>query len=242
MTFIPNDILVAGDIHGRWSYVSILINKKKPIIILQTGDWGWWPNFHNTRALDTGEFTGDLRRKPKWNLYGIKNKDTKIYFCDGNHENHWALRDIISHPCHGDPPRMGQDGIYYMRRSSTLKLPDGRVVMFFGGADSIDKKSRILGRDWFPEEIIMQGDLYELPLTKVDIVISHTCPVEFLEHLETYKILEPSNSALSYILHRFKPDLWYFGHYHQYKRGKYLNTNWCTLNEAPESFWWVKLD
>ena len=50
-----------------------------------------------------------------------------------------------------------------------LGLPDGRIVLFMGGADSIDKKYRKIGFDWFPEELITQKDIYELPDTHGNI-------------------------------------------------------------------------
>jgi len=231
-------ILVGGDFHGRWGPVNILLNKKRPDIFLQCGDWGWWPRFHNTKALSTGQ---DLRKRKPWNLYGLKLHDTKMYFCDGNHEDHWALKAILQQPVHGDPPEMGMKNLFYMKRGKTLTLPDGRVILFMGGADSIDKDSRMIGVDWFPDEIITQDDVYNLPDMKVDIVISHTAPNEFFSGLDTYKIHEPCMDALSYILHKYVPDLWYFGHFHQFKEGKYLDTHWTALNMVPDTGWWVKL-
>ena len=50
-----------------------LINKKKPDIILVCGDFGWWPKFYPIDKL--------------------KPQDTKIYWCPGNHEDWWDLRD-----------------------------------------------------------------------------------------------------------------------------------------------------
>jgi len=46
-----------------------------------------------------------------------------------------------------------------MPRGSTFTLPDGSVVMFFGGANSIDQEYRTFGIDWFPEEAITRERL-----------------------------------------------------------------------------------
>lgn len=238
-------VLVGGDFHGVWGPVNAVINRKRPDIFLQCGDFGWWPRFHNTTAIDTGENRWSESsgfRKPKpWDMYGLKLKDTKMYFCDGNHEDHWALKAILRQPVHGDPPEMGMNNLFYMRRGKTLTLPDGRTVLFMGGADSIDKDARTLGVDWFPEEIITQSDMMNLPDVNVDIVISHTCPLEFFSEVVTYKIVEPSNHALSYVLDHYKPDLWFFGHFHCFKKGKHNNTNWHALNMVPDSGWWIPL-
>lgn len=252
---------MAGDIHGQWSALNKLINRKNPEIILQCGDFGWWPNFHNTTSIFAGyenvdgKVEGDAwnrtvgtRRYKKWDQFGIKARDTKIYWCDGNHENHWDLkeeRNYMKAPCEMMP------NVYYMKRGSVLQLPDGRNVLFMGGADSIDKHDRTLGLDWFPEEVITQSDIGNLSDTKIDIVVSHTCPLEFhrqiLIAIKPYwgwqeKIKDPSAHALSYILSRYKPGLWYFGHFHTYATGVHFNTKWHCLNHSPESNWWVYLE
>jgi len=233
-------ILVVGDIHGMWRYINTLINKKSPDIILQCGDFGWWPKFHNTRMISSGEYeriTHDYgRREKKWNQYGIKNKNTKIYWCDGNHEDHWDIKD--------NKPGEIMPGVFYMKRGSTLKLPTGENVLFMGGADSIDKKWRTIGIDWFPEELINHSQLYDLPDEKVDIVISHTCPEEFLYGLKLIikdKTQDPCTKALSYILKKYRPKKWFFGHFHQFKQGKDEGVEWTCLNMAPEGGWWVEL-
>ena len=74
--------------------------------------------------------------------------------------------------------------IYYMRRGNVLTLQDGRNVLFMGGAHSVDKDAREPEVDWFPEEIIAERDLHNLPEDKdIDIVISHTCSNEIFEKL-----------------------------------------------------------
>ncbi len=253
-------IIIAGDVHGHWAMLNKLINKKNPKIILQCGDFGWWPKLHDTYNIYSeyedvdGKIEGDFwdrtiraRKRKKWDQFGIKAADTKIYWCDGNHEDHWDLkeeRNYMKAPCQVMP------NVYYMKRGSVLSLPDGRNVLFIGGADSVDKNQRKLGFDWFPEEVITQSDVYDLPNIKIDIVISHTCPLEFHQPILTAKvpywgwqekIKDPSAHALSYILNRYKPDLWYFGHFHIYKTGVHFNTKWVCLNESSESNWWVYL-
>jgi len=262
---MDKSIIVAGDWHGFWSPVNFLINKKNPKTILQVGDFGWWPGFHDTHMVSSGEYediSGEIigdpwqrsiarRVEKRWNQFGLKNKDTKIYFCDGNHEDHGDLvneRNYMKAPCEMMPK------VYYMKRGSTLKLKDGRTVLFMGGADSIDKRSRHIGYDWFPEELITQRDIYDLPDVNVDIVISHTCPDELYvemmarraktwdkERLQ-WKLEDPSRVALSYVLEKYKPALWYFGHFHIFVRGEFNGTTWCCLNTIGDTGWWTYLD
>ncbi len=230
-------VLVCGDIHGVWSYLNILMNRRRPDVILQCGDMGYWPNFHDVVSDGTG--------KKKWNLFGIRNRNTKVYWCDGNHENHLSLKKLGN--CSSD---LGPE-TFYMKRGSTLRLSDGRNVLFFGGARSTDRECRHIGVDWFPEETISTIDLNDLPDEEVDIVVSHTCPEEFdmggWEHttrgpVYKDKLDDPSRKALSYILEKYRPNLWYFAHFHEYKEGSYIDCKWKCLNMANHTGWWEWLE
>jgi len=214
-------IMVIGDLHMEFGRLNDLINKKKPDMILACGDFGYWPN------ISWGAPLSNIH------LQGTK----KILWCDGNHEDHWALRDRTTDEL---APR-----IIYMPRGSTYTLEDGRTIMFMGGADSIDKQWRKIGIDWFSEELITQKDLQNLPDKKVDIFITHTCASDFVYKLIRYypgKIMEPSNYALSELWKIYKPDLWFFGHFHKYLEGNLFDTKWYALS-APGfgDKWWMWL-
>lgn len=241
------DIIVTGDIHGHWGPLNQLISKKKPKIVLQGGDLGWWPRFHGypkfrTRRDDYGRWI-----KPGDN-YGIKTQGSELFFCPGNHEDWEELLLRTSVPAHlyGD--------VYYMKRGATLTLPDGRVVLFMGGAISVDKNDRTPGMNWFPQELIPYAEFYKLQeagLKKVDIVISHTCPNEFNYEVDvqlrkrpdyalwSYKFMDCSQQVLSAILEEYKPSLWYFGHFHVTAKGQHDNTKWFCLNYPGNGGrWW----
>ena len=210
-------IIICGDIHARWDKLNSLINKKQPDIILQVGDFGYYPEYKN------------------YHPHHIKNGDTKIYWCDGNHENHDKLNIIKRNEI--------RPNVFYMKRGSVLTLPNGEIVLFMGGAESIDKHLRTIGVDWFPQEVISQKDLENLPSTdtKIDIVISHTCPLEFDlgdRFKDTQKYKDCSRVALSRVLEIYKPAKWYFGHYHANIKGQYDNCKWECLNMASNTGWW----
>jgi hypothetical protein len=220
-------VIVVGDIHGEWAPLNALIAKKKPDIILQTGDFGFWPKWHNTRTI------GTVRDGKKWDQYGLKPGDTKIYWCDGNHSDHWALKDLV---------KSGnleiQPNVFYQPRGSILTLPDGRNVLFMGGADSIDKEHRKLGIDWFPDEVLTEADVYSVPDdSKIDIVISHTGTVDMcgalmkvLDPWKQQKNNDPSRLGLQFIFERFRPTFWYFGHFHMFMSGSIRGCHWTTLD------------
>jgi len=222
------DIIVAGDIHGEWGYLNKLINLKKPKIILQCGDFGWWPRMD-------------------WDCADVKNPNTEIYWCPGNHED-WDDLDKYKKQTELYPR------IHYMPRGTTHTLPDGRVVLFIGGAYSIDKNRRTVGIDWFPQEIIPASVIYRLMednVKNVDIVISHTCPAEFNHGVNKaagrmyngwhIKFEDPSQEVLSEVLHEYKPSLWYFGHFHVNASGVYEDTTWRCLNMTTNTGWWKYL-
>lgn len=212
------NIIATGDIHGRFEYLNALINKYKHRLdlVICCGDYGYWPN-HND----------DYKK--------IRTHGIPVLWCDGNHEDHWALRDRDSDEV--------SENVFYMPRGSTYKLEDGRTIMFMGGGDSIDKNARELGVDWFPEETISQTDMMNLPDVKIDIFVTHTCPTELYHIMVKYyylKDMEPSNHALSELWGIYQPDLWLFGHWHHYKEGKLGNTRWYSLScTESDSRWWT---
>lgn len=219
---LSENVIICGDIHANWAELNKLINIKRPDIILQCGDFGYWPNFE------------------KYDINKIKSKNTKIYWCDGNHENHWELKKLRKKGVVEVVPN-----VFYMKRGSVFTLPDAKNVLFVGGADSIDKRMRTVGRDWFPEEIINQSDVYNLPDLKIDVIISHTCP-EFLNKSldDGYgfngKFMDPSQVALNYVWEKYKPNLWYFGHFHVYRIIEKHNTKFTALGYAGSSQrWWI---
>lgn len=224
---LSKNILVVGDLHGDWGSLNTLINDKKPNILMQVGDFGWWPAMEVTKPVIYGH-------QKEWLLQGIKPQNSRIYWCDGNHEQH---------------PHLSQDRhltemydrVTFCSRGSTIVLPDERVVMFMGGADSIDKKQRTAGHDWFPDENISQWQLqrameYE---GRVDIIISHTCPLEFNIEGNEGKRNDSNRVALSRLLEKYKPELWYFGHWHKNKKGKHNGTYWECLDYPKHGGkWW----
>lgn len=216
-----NKIMIVGDVHGEFGELNKLINSKKPDMIIACGDFGYWPNH-------------------KCDLTTIKLQGTKLLlWVDGNHEDFWALKDRKSDEI--------VPGIIYMPRGSTYTLEDGRNILFMGGAHSIDKIYRTVGIDWFPEETINQSDMMNLPDMKIDIFITHTCPYELVPIMIKYysgKDYEPSNQALSQLWDIYKPDLWYFGHWHKYLTGTlYDKTKWTALSMSrwPNGRWWCWL-
>lgn len=253
------DVMVVGDLHGVWNRLNSLAAKHKPKVILQAGDFGWWPKFDNTTKISTGVWRRRLgesilapKMQTKWRQDGIKIRNSMLYFCPGNHED-WV--DLESYATSVNPyPIELLKNIYYMPKCSRLYLPDGRQVLFIGGAKSIDAAERAAYYDWFPQELITLDDVDALPDTNIDIVVSHTCPTEFKEQLNDgvddwrlndpywlQKFSDPSCHYLSKVLRKYDPKYWFFGHFHLCKVGRTYNTNWFALNKTGETGWWTFL-
>lgn len=236
-------ILIVGDVHGAFGYLSALINKNQDRIdmVLCCGDFGYWPGDKSPRKLKNKR--RDDSRIP-------------VYFCDGNHEDHHALRARLDPSSPTAPVPVARE-VYWMPRSSTLTLPDGRVICFLGGAKSIDKGFRREGDDWFPEEVLQPEDLENLP-ARADIVISHTAPKRLgfgRSRRSQYRPTgwestpegfdltpDPTEKLLDEAWDRLQPSLWYFGHFHQFAEGELDGVRWMSLHMAgSQQKWWTWL-
>lgn len=192
-------ILIVGDIHGYFRALDAAIKRFRPLLVLQCGDFGIWPRRSMARLAE-GFTTNDGRIVP-------------VHFCDGNHEDHQALAELRKYET---PPYELGRGVYYQPRGSTITLPDGRAVLFAGGADSIDKNMRTRGQDWFPEELLTEDDFRQFPDLHVDMVVSHAAPAsaKLPPALDSEKYPDPSRIVLDKVLQRYQPKFWYCAHYH----------------------------
>lgn len=141
----------------------------------------------------------------------------------GNHEHFEKLKH--------NPPK------HYLGRFGSYEL-GGIKFFWIGGAYSVDKKYRIEGRDWFPDEELSfaeQKACHEMYMDiKPDLVLSHDCPESVKHYFITndWK-LEPSttNLMLQVFFHIHKPKLWCHGHHHVNYRVEYEGTQFICLNE-----------
>ena len=209
-------MIIFGDIHAYWpvlnSYLRHLPENKISNVIV-CGDFGYWPKFK------------------EFDLKHINTERCKIYFCPGNHEDWWAL------PKTYEITELYKN-IFYCPFGTTLNI-ENKNLLFCGGAESIDKQHRRIGYDWFPDEIISYQDMEHLPpkSANIDIVISHTCPSFVFNKLPVAfnnKALDPSCKMLDFVHSIFRPKLWYFGHFHMYKKMNLDNTTFTCLNEIGE--------
>ena len=214
-------ILIVGDVHGNWPELNNLLNKKRPDLVLQAGDFGYFP--------DEKDKFGFHRYDPS--LF-VKTGGAPLHWCPGNHEDHKALRKLEAKHGLAKPIEVGEN-LFYQPRGSILTLPDDRNVLFMGGAFSVDWGMR---DDWCGDlELLHQEDLDRVPDVSIDIAISHTAPREFRMnkgqwHPEWDPTSDPSQDVLSRLLQKRKPKRWFFGHFHTFLEGeKYEGCKWTAL-------------
>lgn len=227
-----NKILAVGDLHCNFHQLNSLIAEQQPDIVLQCGDFGWWPHWHGKPwKKDT----------PAFDQYSLLPGSTKVHWCDGNHENHDDIYERLVHNPDG-PYEFAGPNVFYQPRGSVLQLPDGRNVVFFGGAESIDKHMRVEGATWWRGELpnsrdyaALEGNLERLGITSIDIMVTHTAPQSFLELLgftNGARVLDPTTKFLEHILEKYTPAQWYFGHFHMSEVGHTKGCAWTALGTA----------
>lgn len=210
-------VMFIGDLHGNFYHINNMIKEHSPDIIIQCGDFGIW-NENKFKNINVG--------------------NTLVYFIDGNHEDF----DYIENEIVAKNKFEIAKNVFYQPRGSYITI-NNKNILFIGGAGSIDKKFRTPGYDWWPNETISINDVENLPEVNIDIVVSHTCPKEFKKDLTLNKSFkeffgefnDPCEFLLSeFVLKKYNPKSWYFGHFHIHQKGKYENCNWTCLNTENE--------
>jgi len=219
-------IVFCGDIHAEFHAIEQLIDLTAADIIIQAGDFGIWPDCYHRVKVD---------------------RNVPVYFCRGNHENHDLLdtfpigeicnlktSERINNPILSEKRKISNynirklmrtkfphaHNIYLCNTGSILTL-NNKNILFLGGADSIDRNSRTIGKSWWPQEIFSLED-FDLVSERIkdkhiDIVVSHTAPKFIVEQLSFIeKLNDPTTKALELIFDMIKPELWIFGHFHKY--------------------------
>lgn len=196
-----------GDVHGKWTHMNFKLGAE---LILNPGV---------KRVVQLGDF-GD-------GFIGRVDYHHKLpfYWIDGNHDNH----EFLSIPQNRVNPN---PYVHYMPRG-TVEVLGGRTFLFIGGAYSIDLMMRTQGVDWWPEENITYGQIKKIldTVQKADVIVSHDCPNLFQAFPQFKDDPYGNRKLLDILLERYKPDLWFFGHYHIPKSDVYKNTRWTCLGE-----------
>lgn len=162
-------IFCAADTHGYYEWDKLLklqpyISEEDTLIIAGDAGFVW------------GKYDDKLWHRLK------KEIPCKILCVDGNHENFNKLAALEEVELYGGKAKKVTNQIYYLNRGEIFNI-EGKNILVFGGARSIDKNERIENESWWPAEIPSQFDLDKayaaLEFNHCDIhyVISHEWPL-----------------------------------------------------------------
>ena len=198
---INGPTIVVGDIHGSldWDFSKNLPDKCNIILL---GDVGIGFR-HNTLYM----LSHDL-------------KDFNLFLIRGNH----------------DDPSYWEDAPYTVGRNITF-LPDGYITingelyLIKGGGISVDKNMahRIAYETWWPEEVVdfklhtrckkVKGLLTHSGLTPTILVGKKISQPDFDGKIQEY--INKEQDLWETIIKRYKPEVWYHGHFHLHETREY---------------------
>lgn len=214
-------VYLTGDTHGDFRRIKQFCLKVKPTIddtLIILGDAGF--NYYgNYRDRNGKEYVSKL--------------PITLFCIHGNHEcRPTSLPTYIEKEHHGGTVWYEEEypNILFAKDGEIYDF-DGKKCVVIGGAYSVDKFYRLtMGWNWFPDEQPLDEikQYVEQQLSsvgnKVDVVLSHTCPVKY-EPVETFmscidqsKVDKSTEIWLGEIESRITYDKWFCGHYHIAKK------------------------
>lgn len=161
-------VLLVGDLHGNpvaLNEAFIKAVKSEAIAIIQLGDYGfgWSRDDTEDGEDDFSYLTGAMVEKT-----GIP-----FYWLDGNHENFdW----LYSLPLNDEGYRPIVPGVTHLPRGSTIQFGNTKFLIF-GGAYSVDRGHRLLGRSYWEQETCTDEEVEKASATGfAHVFLSHDAP------------------------------------------------------------------
>ena len=234
-------IFVTGDTHGEldnWKlepkFFEEAKNLTKDDYVIVLGDFGaLWTSY-------TKGCPNRLSDRDKYVIDWFENLPFTVLWIDGNHENFVALDTFPMTEWNGGCVHKISHSVIHLMRGQIFNIA-GKTFFTMGGADSIDKGSRIENLSWWREEMPSKRE-YEEAMTnlesvnfKVDYVLTHCCGTQLLPSLFT---VHNDGDPLTQFLLRLEENFglefkhWYFGHHHQDKKIDDKHT--CVYDEIIE--------
>jgi hypothetical protein len=214
-------LMVLGDTHGNGRALIKRINLAHRMgikRILQVGDFGIWDHHEDgIRFLDS---VNEVLRKT-----GIK-----LTFLGGNHENwdhlNWYEKRLPK--SHSGHTYIRSHILYTGRVNRWIWGEKGseKVFQAVGGAYSIDRRDRTVGKSLWLDEEIPERVVYGLEHSgrRADYLFTHDAP-----SCVPMSNLKPDAQSVD---HRMKmdrigrvvmPDLWFHGHYHRWMEYSFMH-------------------
>lgn len=156
---------IAGDWHGNtgWALRAIAALGAVGVRTLyHLGDFGIWPGASGKKYLD------------KVNKVLVKH-DIRAWVTPGNHENWFRLSELFARDDGAEPAQL-ESHIWILPRGFCW-MHAGRSFVSLGGAPSIDREYRTLGRSWWIEEAITEADVERVAAGgHADVMLAHDAP------------------------------------------------------------------
>lgn len=202
-------ILLAGDTHGAYGCVEVLVKFAKRnacSAIVQCGDFGYWPHTPDGRVF--------LDRTDKL----IRESGLEFYWLDGNHENHDAIEAM---EYDGSFWRISPawPSLRYLPRAERWEW-EGVRFGALGGAYSIDVDFRVPGTSWWEHEDLTDDDVERLGDEPLDVLLTHDAPdippgVQLMKIKRKHQRASANTrSRIQEAMHATKPKLLVHGHWH----------------------------
>lgn len=214
-------VYLTGDTHGDFRRIKQFCFKVTPtlddtLIILGDASFNYYANYRDEKAK----------------IYASKLPIT--FFCiHGNHERRpTTIPTYIEKEYHGGTVWFEEayPNILFAKDGEIYDF-DGKKCIVIGGAYSVDKFYRLtMGWSWFSDEqpspeIKRQVEEQLASVDyKVDVVLSHTCPVKyepvetFMPNIDQSKVDRSTEIWLGEIESKLTYKKWYCGHYHIAKK------------------------
>jgi hypothetical protein len=227
-------VFITGDIHG-----SIDIQKIELLIDQQGGALSADPA--KKLMLVCGDFGAVFETKPDdWErsvraMYRALYEQYGLQFatCLGNHENYDRIyHELGTFDWCGDKVYTmdGRRGPLYLQNGGYYTIPASQgdfTVLAMGGAPSADRKTRLPGKSWWPEEIpdkaMLKRALANLDAhdRHADYIVTHTLPYKlqkaiFVKPFSPRGVRKPTVAKmLQKIADRATWRQWFAGHHHK---------------------------
>ncbi len=223
-------VLFSGDWHAGVEHARRTIDEAADRGIrrvVQVGDFGYWPRFEEGSAFLAATSAH------------AEDRGVRIWFCDGNHEDH----DALPHDTAMEPVELAPS-VHWVPRGTVLEW-HGRRILFFGGAVSVDQDSRISGWTWFTDEVpSAQAWSRASSAGSVDVVVAHDTvpemPVQGLPPLavpwSARRRASDHRKKLRALARELQPSWWFHGHWHHRSSARLWDTRFESLGHDRGPF------
>lgn len=213
----PTKVAIAGDWHGRGAWAELAIEhaaRNGADAMIHVGDFGLWtPGYATDKYLDMVSTA-------------VAKAGIAFFWLPGNHE-HWPTL-----------PEAGRGKRPWLHHGNLIMLPIGyrwswwgKRFMAVGGAYSVDRAKRTLGKGYWEEETLTDADVdwaCHQP-HGMDVILAHDCPTGVaipgiggigkaspdsgFPAIDLVRAEEHRRKMKS-IWDKHKPGRWFHGHYH----------------------------